>query len=177
MKSEREFIDALNQSGGTVAMVASWMMLHGCDVMIRPTLIRPDFESRNKFADSGDLEIRLRVEVKQRSIAFTSVEDYPYPTVFVDEVFKVDRIKKGALWGYIIINAAKTHACCVKSETRKHWKKIVRFDNKDGQERSFYVCEKRLCHFCRLMSGESEHSNIAPEAHDEGCFCVSCRNE
>jgi len=150
MKSDGDFIQSLKESQKFVSLVASWMKRHGCDVMIRPTEVRPDFDSRNDYTDSGDIEIRQRVEVKQRSIAFTSSSDYPFNTVIVDEEFKIDRIPKSTLWGYIIVNKDSTYACCIKSDTRASWDVERKYDSKDGQHRSFYVCPKELCSFCKI---------------------------
>lgn len=150
MKTDIQFIEALKQSNSCVSVIAAWMTKHNCDVMIRPTVIRPSFESRNEFADSGDIEIRQRVEVKQRSINFTSADDYPYQTVIVDERFKFDRIAPGKLWGYLIVNESGTHVCCIKPESRSEWTVESKYDKKDGQKRDFYVCPKRLCAFCKL---------------------------
>lgn len=150
MKTEEQFAGALLLSQGCVAAVASWMQRHKCDVMIRPTTIRPDFDSRNEFADCGDIEIRQRVEVKQRSIEFTCVNDYPYDTVIVDERFKVDRIEKARLWGYLIVSKSGTYVCCIKSDTKQHWEIKEKFDQKDSQRREFYVCPKSLCTFHKM---------------------------
>lgn len=151
MKSDACFVGALEQSKSCVAAVAAWMAKHNCDVLIRPTVVRPDFESRNDYADHGDIEIRQRVEVKHRSIDFTSVDDYPYPTVIVDEKYKVDRIPRSKLWGYLIVNRQGTHVCCVKPDTQAQWLVESKHDNKDGQRREFYVCPKGLCLFCGLV--------------------------
>lgn len=150
MKSDASFTEALRESQSHVAKVAAWMTTHNCDVMIRPTVLRPDFESRNDFADCGDIEIRQRVEVKQRSIDFTSCLDYPYATVIVDEQFKIDRIPRGRLWGYVILNKAGTHVCCIKPDTKPHWTVESKYDKKDAQQRNFYVCPIAHCSFCSL---------------------------
>jgi len=151
MKTDSQFIAALSESQAHVAGVAAWLQGVGCDVLIRPTLIRPDFESRNEYIDGGDIEIRQRIEVKHRSIEFTSREDYPYPTVIVDEQFKIDRIPRARLWGYVILNESGTHACCIRSATKEQWSTVRRFDRKDGQERAFYVCPKDACSFCKIL--------------------------
>ena len=150
MKTDDQFVGALKKSESCVSAVATWMRKNNCDVMIHPTLIRPDFESRNKFADSGDIEIRQRVEVKQRGIDFTSAEDYPYQTVIVDEKFKIERIQGGTLWGYMVVNKSGTHVCCIKPDSKSEWTVESKYDRKDGQQRQFYVCPKRLCLFCKL---------------------------
>jgi hypothetical protein len=151
MKSDEHFISALQGSSKFVSAVASWLAKYDCDVMIRPTLVRPSFELRNDYADAGDIEIRQRVEVKHRSIKFTSATDYPYETVIVDEKFKIDRISRGRLWGYVIVNSECTHACIVKPETWGYWTVQSMYDRKDKQDRDFYVCPKEHCRFCEIV--------------------------
>lgn len=145
MKSDSQFITALQQSDLDVRIVASWLAKLGGEVLIRPTLVRPTADDRFAFADAGDLEIRQRVEVKGRNITFTCSEDYPYGTVIVDEARKIDKWKPLSLWGYVVLNASKTHYCCIPATTRKQWARIKRFDVKDQAEIEFYEVAKSLC--------------------------------
>ena len=144
------FFNDLKSSQASVAAVASWMAEHDCNVVIKPTLVAPSKDLRHEYIDSGDIEIRQRVEVKHRSIAFTSAEDYPYPTIIVDEAYKVDRIPRGQLWGYIIVNKACTHVCCLLADTKGHWTMQVKHDRKQDEPRRFYVCPVRYGIFCTL---------------------------
>lgn len=155
MKNDNDFVEALNASSKYVAAVASWMMSKNCDVMIRPTLIRPSFEARNEFADSGDIEIRQRIEVKHRDLDFTCASDYPFATVIVDEQFKIDRIPKGRLWGYMVVNRNCTHVCCIRPDAKSKWILSTRFDKKDGQDRKFYECPKELCVFVKIAAKDA----------------------
>lgn len=150
MKTDAHFLSALSESSKYVSVVASWLQSKNCDVVIKPVSIRPSFESRNEFADSGDIEIRQRIEVKRRSVEFTCEDDYPYSTVIVDEKFKIDRIPRGRLWGYVIVNKQLSHVCCVMPDTKKEWMVERMFDKSDGQERLFYVCPKHLCIFSQM---------------------------
>ena len=145
-----QFIHELRASQTYVNAVASWMAMHDCDVVIKPTLEAPSTELRHEYIDSGDIEIRQRVEVKHRSIGFTCAEDYPFPTIIVDEVHKVDRIPKGQLWGYVIVNEAGTHVCCLRANTQGRWTIQRKHDKKQGAERAFYVCPVKIGWFCAL---------------------------
>ena len=147
-----QFIHELRASQTYVNAVASWMAMHDCDVVIKPTLEAPSTELRHEYIDSGDIEIRQRVEVKHRSIGFTCAEDYPFPTIIVDEVHKVDRIPKGQLWGYVIVNEAGTHVCCLRADTKGRWTIQRKHDKKEGAERAFYVCPVGIGMFCALSA-------------------------
>ena len=147
MKTDQEFLNALIESQSHVAAVASWMARQNFNVMISPAICRPDFKDRFEFIDQGDIIVSSRIEVKKRSIDFTCRDDYPFPTVIVDEKFKVDRIPPPQLNGYVILNNRGTHACLISVKTRKHWRPIIRRDSKDKQRRTFYECPKGRCAF------------------------------
>ena len=150
MKTHAQFIQELQASQTYVNAVASWMAMNHCDVVIKPTLIAPSTEVRHEYIDSGDIEIRQRVEVKHISIGFTCAEDFPFSTIIVDEVHKVDRIPRGQLWGYVIVNEAGTHVCCLRADTKGRWTIERRHDKKEGAERAFYVCPVGIGMFCAL---------------------------
>ncbi len=150
MKSEESFRDALSASQSHVARVATWLQGRGCNVLMWPTSVRPSFEQRNEYADCGDIEMRMRVEVKQKGIEFTCADDYPYATVIVDEVFKVDRIQLETLWGYIILSSNGHSACRIAPGSKPHWGKSTLWDKKDRQYRDFYVCPKEKCTFYEM---------------------------
>ena len=155
MKTDSEFLSALDMSNKSVLLIASWMASENCDVVIKPVVARPSFDSRNEFADGGDIEIRQRVEVKHRFLAFTNADDYPYETVIVDERYKIDRIPKARLYGYVIVNRDCSHACFVMPQTISHWQIEQMFDKKDRQYREFYVCPKELCSFAKIGLAET----------------------
>ena len=150
MKTDQEFISALNDSEKSVSKVASWLSKGGADVMIKPTVIRPNVESRKEYLDNGDIEIRQRIEIKHRNLNFTNVSDYPFDTVIVDEVHKFDRIIKAQLWGYVILNKMQTHCCVIKLTTHSEWKKKSRYDKKDKQSCEYYFCPREHCVFYKI---------------------------
>jgi hypothetical protein len=151
LKTDAEFVAALEESQQWVAEVARWMERKGYDVQVKPQRVRPSFESRHDFADEGDIEVRQRVEVKAREVDFTGPDDYPYPTVIVDEQYKVDRRPMRLLFGYVILNRSRTHACLIPARTRRHWSVVTLNDRKDRERRSFYVVAVGLCAFVRLV--------------------------
>ena len=150
MMPDDQFIESLHQSKEFVQKAAEWLAGQGFEIFVRPTVVRPDWDSRHEFADNGDLEIRMRIEVKHRDLDFTCREDYPFDTVIVDEVFKVDRIPKNHLYGYVILNQACTHAGLIGGKTRPTWTTFEKYDNRISENRSFYVCPKEKVNFCRI---------------------------
>jgi hypothetical protein len=117
---------------------------------VKPVLLTPDRESRFSYMDSGDIEVRFRVEVKRRSFGFTGLNDYPYPTVIVDERYKIDRIPSTRLYGYAVVDEGMSSLCFVSGSTRSQWKVESHYDRSEGEKREFYVCPKELCTFRSL---------------------------
>ena len=77
--------------------------------------VRPDSSQRREYMDSGDLALisnngEERVEVKQRpDIDFVDANSFPYSTILVDEVYKVDRDGLLPLKGYMIFDSDGSH--------------------------------------------------------------------
>lgn len=153
-KSDQDFIDAFEGSKSAVEKVLAWAKGKNLDVAIKESRLRPDFDHRVEYADEGDLEIRKRIEVKHRKLKFTSAEDYPFSTVFVDEAYKVDRYPIETLSSYVIVNKPMTHAAIVLAGTREHWFIERRYDPTNGDMRNFYVCPVRFTKFISLEENQ-----------------------
>lgn len=76
-KAERAWVDALRSLGRSVA--------HG-----RKLVIKHHNKNRD-HCETPDAVVLMSLEIKERSIAFTSPEDYPYDTVFVDDLHGMAR--------------------------------------------------------------------------------------
>ena len=140
------FVEDLRESQQYVWQAAQWLSQKGYNVTVRKTNVRPSAEQMREYADSGDIEIIQRVEVKRRKLAFTCREDYPYKTVFVDVAHTFDNaICKP--YAYIVINESATHCLIVKGETSKQWIKSTKLDRAKNRERMFYECPLELCQF------------------------------
>lgn len=71
-QAERRWVDLLRSSGCSVA--------HGKKLVISK------HDPRSDHVDCPDALALFSVEIKERSLSFTSPEDYPYDTVFVDDL-------------------------------------------------------------------------------------------
>jgi hypothetical protein len=69
--AERQFVEGLRGSGAACA--------HG------QKLVLPDHNPRKDFCPTPDAVALVQLEIKCRSLAFTSPSDFPYPTVFLDD--------------------------------------------------------------------------------------------
>ena len=152
MKTDAEFLSALQDSQTAVDTVAAFLAAKGASVTVQPVKVRPTFEQRFDYQDNGDIHITQRIEVKQKQTDFTCLDDFPFPTIITDAVYKVDAIPWGNLHSYVIVNRALTHAALVPAVTRKHWEPIRVWDSKEREHRSYYVCPKHLATFFQLES-------------------------
>lgn len=141
------FVNELVESQKAVDVTAAWLRRLGFSVKVPDLRIRADTTQRYDFQDQGDLFYRERLEVKRRSLDFTSADDYPYPSVIIDECYKWDRAHPKPA-AYIILNQARTHAAVVKRSTFRQWHKIQRHDK--GRICDFYACPVSRVKFIRL---------------------------
>ena len=86
---------------------------------VMDTKIRPDVRKRKAYADDGDVKVTwtknnmeksAMIEFKQRkSYKFKTLADFRYEDVYVDSVYKFDRIRKRAnTMGYILTDQFMT---------------------------------------------------------------------
>lgn len=152
MKTDEEFLTALADSQTAVDTVAAFLAGKGAAVTVQPMRVRPTFEERFDYQDSGDIHINQRIEVKHKQTDFTCLDDFPFPTIITDSVYKVDTIPWGHLHSYVIVNRAATHAALIPALTRKHWAPIVVWDSKEREQRQYYACPKNFATFFALES-------------------------
>lgn len=140
-RDDPTFIADLRKSREAVDVAAGWLSEHGYPVIVRPTFERPHVGVKSEFADTGDLEIVQRVEVKRRvDMDFTSKTNFPYPTVIVDACHCFDNAKPKP-YAYFVFNRSMTAALIVNTrETAAQWIRTSKFDNKKQRTRSFYEC-------------------------------------
>jgi hypothetical protein len=83
------------------------------------------------------------LEVKSRSFHFTSVEDYPYPTVFVDTV-EGWRAKEAKAVAVAVVSQKSGGIVVVPVSTEGSWSVKRIYDSKRGFEVSVLECPKEL---------------------------------
>jgi hypothetical protein len=85
-KAERAWVET--QRGRGLAMA------HGVK------LVLPDHNPKKDWCPTPDAVAAVSLEIKVRSLTFTSPDDFPYPTVFVDDLNGLSRATPFA-WVYI----------------------------------------------------------------------------
>lgn len=153
MKEDPRFLGDLAHSRRAVNEFANKLRSSGIQAWLPPERTRPDSTVRHEYSDSGDIMVQGRVEHKVRTnISFTCRDDYPYPTVIVDEVYKEDSKSGDPVLAYVIENSRRTHAAIVYGWTRDRWTVESRMDPIQGRMCDFYVVDKRLVRFCNLST-------------------------
>lgn len=151
VKVQAKFESDIKRSMVTVRRIATILEGRGHKVkIISEGPITTTEADRFKNRDNGDLEVRLygdgdpvRMEVKHRKLNFRSRNDFPFETVIVDEVYKIDNAEsKLPLYGYLTINAAATTALFIPAWTKDKWVKGMRFDPDQRRECEFYFCPR-----------------------------------
>jgi len=148
--SDEEFLRSLKVSHEVTVQVAAWLRSKGRDAHVQTTRIRPSHSEWKDYIDDGDIFIegKGRIEVKYReNLSFVCTETYKYPTIFVDEVRKVDMEHAAPLVAYIIVNKERTHVAIIKPDSKQFWIKSKRFDRRTSDDREFYECPKILAAF------------------------------
>lgn len=127
-QAERDWVNEIRSLGLSAA--------HGRKLVI---------SKHNKNTDhveSPDAAILLAVEIKQRSLEFTCPEDYPYDTVFVDDMRGLgrERLKNFA---YVYVSKPTGQWVWLTPLDRdKRWTEEVVFDRGRGHEVPTLVCPK-----------------------------------
>lgn len=86
-KAERAWVDSARVSGAAVA--------HGRKIVL------PGHDPRKDFCPTPDAVAMIQLEIKVRSISFTSPSDFPYPTVFVDDQSGLSKGPEPFAWVFV----------------------------------------------------------------------------
>jgi hypothetical protein len=86
-KAEKTWVDSARASGAAVA--------HGRKIVL------PKHDPRKDFCPTPDAVALVQLEIKVRSIKFTSPSDFPYPTVFVDDANGLSKGPEPFAWVFV----------------------------------------------------------------------------
>ena len=149
MKDDESFIRDLGRSHQAVNDFAERSRRNGWQLWLPPEVLRPDASLRRLYADDGDLMLQVRIEHKVRTnITWTCRADYPFQTVIVDEVYKVDKKSDMPVFMYVIEDQTAQYAAIVYGLTRRHWKTERMRDRIQNRDCDFYTIDKDKVRFC-----------------------------
>ena len=143
------FIKELRDGHQWQLWVALQLLKAGLAVEVPELQIRPSQDEINGFTDVGDVIVhlpgrRVVLEVKSRSIVFTGVQDYPYPTAFVDRVNTWQR-KQCHRPAEVLLVSQQTGAIIgISAKTEDRWMVENRHDNVREYDRAYYMASKGL---------------------------------
>jgi hypothetical protein len=136
-----KFLSHLDKSHDGVWLVANYLSRKGYNITINTTTKAKSAKDWRKHADSGDLYITQRIEVKSLSTTFTCRNDWPYnETMIVCAKHSYDEaIPKP--YAYVLLNKEKTHMAIIMADTHKYWKAEERTDKRyENYSQLFYFC-------------------------------------
>ena len=154
-RDDPNFVRDLQASQKHVQIVAAWLISKGLTVDVLPIKIRPDVNQMNEYADDGDILVskyngkKHRVEVKQRKLKFTSIHDFPYPSIIIDVAHTWDRADPKPA-AYILTNIDTTVAIVIKSKTSNKWIRKQKWDRFKKRNRIFLECPVSFGEFHRI---------------------------
>ena len=127
-QAERDWVDSMRSLGLSAA--------HGRKLVI---------SRHNKNTDhveSPDAAILMAVEIKERSLSFTCPEDYPYDTVFVDDMRGLGR-ERLRNFAYVYLSRPTGQWVWLTPLDRdERWTEEVVFDRGRGHEVPTLVCPR-----------------------------------
>jgi len=122
-------------------------------VRVTATRIAPDASLHKEYADSGDLEISLRIEVKQRhNVSFTSRKDIPGGELIVCAVHSFNH---NPPFAYIHLDDDASHAAIILSSDSGKWVKRRIHDKRYGDNYS------QMCYVTN-----AQHVRVVPFKND-----------
>lgn len=146
MKPDSAFLADLSASRSRVDRFAAMHRSRGIQIWQHPEVVRPSAEERAEFSDDGDMLVTLRLEHKVRGFAFTGSGDFPFPSIIVDEAYKIDRLPRPFV--YVIESSDGEAAAVISYRTFSQWSKVRRYDASQRRECEFYEAPLSAVRFC-----------------------------
>lgn len=146
VKPDADFRRDFRRSQDTTEKVCEWLRGLGFDCDVKPSELTPNSDVRWQYVDSGDIEVKQRFEVKHRKESFTK-ESFPYASIIVDEVYKVDKYPLPTLYAYLIVSADMKCVAVITSKSKPHWFKQKKYDHAQRRECEFYFIPKEYATF------------------------------
>jgi hypothetical protein len=149
---EERFRKAVPFSMKAVNAFADYLRRKGYETQINQVTVRPRFEDRDQYGDKEDLKARRgdnpwkRFEIKGLGVAFTSKDDWPFRSVFVDRATKTS---ERADW-YISLSRDLCYSAIVDGVTHERWIVQQVNDTKKGYAYQVYSCPIELARFVRI---------------------------
>lgn len=135
-------IQSIVDSDVVVRRYRDEMEARGCHMLKPPLKVCPAGKDPRYYSDGGDLFMIKKIEVKARSLNFTSRDDFPFSSLIVDEVDRVDVNTPADCSGYCIVSGGGrgSHFAFIPMSTKRFWIKRSNRDQFTGAPRLNYEC-------------------------------------
>jgi hypothetical protein len=130
--------------------VAAFFEQRGCEIIVTEPRLRPTYKERANYGDQFDvLADGARFETKWRGVDFTSRQDFPYKTAFVDRATKPPRAALAHC--YCSVNKSMTHIALICTETKASWLVKTIWDKVKGYHPlEVFECPLALINFIEI---------------------------
>ena len=124
-------------------------LTEGFIVQVPVLKIRPNRQEIDSYTDEGDIYIWrnntkeefLRFECKSRNLSFTTNQDYPFPTAFVDRVNTWRRKAKKVPAAILLISQVTGVILAIPTWTQHKWFIKDAHDSVRGYRRQYYMVQ------------------------------------
>ena len=153
-RAERHWVESVREAGRSVA--------HGKKLIVRV------HNKNTDHVETPDALGLFSLEIKERSLKFTSPEDYPYDTVFVDDMRGLGREQMHHLAYIYISKPTGGWVWLTPLDRDKSWKEQTVFDRGRGHDVPTLVAPKKFLrpasalidllyphHYLDLVDGEA----------------------
>lgn len=148
------------------------MRLHGRSVAHGRKLVIGNHNKVTDHVESPDAAALMSIEIKERSLRFTSPEDYPYDTVFVDDMRGLSRERIGHIAYVYISRPTKQWVWLTPLDRDDSWQEQVVYDTGRGHDVPTLVCPKRFLRPAgQLVDLLFPHNLLDLVDGDTGLFC------
>lgn len=148
-----KFLSHLDTSKDAVWQVARMLNDRGYPVSVPVSAKAETHDDWEHFADNGDLYISQRVEVKQLSVDFTSVADWPFRDKFIVCARHAFDRATPKPFAYVIISRSGQYAAAVFCSDASQWTVEVRTDKRYADvSQQFYFAPMATVRFFAMPS-------------------------
>jgi len=148
-RDHQQLLVNVSKSYGAVWTAAQWLSIRGHAVVIKPSkvLATDGYNSRMKYTDSGDLEVNMRVEVKERSFTFSSAMDWPYRSIIICAKHVWDKALQKP-YAFIYVSKDGENLAIVYGSSHRRWIiEVVKDGRYEAMQQECYVAPLEYAHF------------------------------
>lgn len=150
-ENHKRFLKHLNESQRGVWLAAQWLNSKGYNVKINTSAKADKHENWKSYVDNGDLEISMRIEVKNLGCHFTNREDWPFGSDFIVCAKHAWDNATPKPFVFIYLNGKQTHIACLKPQHTNNWSVGTRKDSRyEAVEQEFYFADLKDVFFTKI---------------------------